>query len=262
MDFIGITALVALALSAFGFVMYVYFFSIGYGFSIAGIVITLLILFRNQLSLGTFFLCGLLILYGIRLGGYLAIRELKSLGYKNLLKEESKKTVPVGVKFSIWISCAFLYVCQVAPLTFRFVNKVQDDTLLYVGIGFAVVGILMEIIADAHKAISKKKNPNRFVCTGLYKIVRCPNYLGEILLYTGTFISGISVCNSVVQWIFVVLGYIGILYVMFSGARRLEIRQDKNYGDDPEYQKYVATTPILIPLIPLYSVKKYAWLVA
>ncbi|MBQ5847636.1 MAG: hypothetical protein IIW49_01810, partial [Treponema sp.] len=69
MDFIGITALVALALSAFGFVMYVYFFSIGYGFSIAGIGITLLILFRNQLTLGTIILCGLLILYGIRLGG-------------------------------------------------------------------------------------------------------------------------------------------------------------------------------------------------
>ena len=87
MNFIGITALVALALSAFGFVMYVYFFSIGYGFSIAGIGITLLILFRNQLTLGTIILCGLLILYGIRLGGYLAIRELKSIGYKNLLKE-------------------------------------------------------------------------------------------------------------------------------------------------------------------------------
>ena len=37
---------------------------------------------------------------------------------------------------------------------------------------------------------------------------------------------------------------------MFSGARRLEIRQNKNYGKDPEYQKYVKTVPILIPFIP------------
>ena len=133
---------------------------------------------------------------------------------------------------------------------------------LYVGIGLAAVGILMEIIADAHKSIAKKKNPGRFVTTGLYKIVRCPNYLGEILLWTGVFVSGISVCNSVWQWVITSVGYIGILYVMFSGARRLEIRQDKNYGNDPEYQKYVSKTPILIPLIPLYSVKKYTWLVA
>jgi hypothetical protein len=49
---------------------------------------------------------------------------------------------------------------------------------------------------------------------------------------------------------------------MFSGARRLELRQDKNYGADPEYRKYVTTVPILLPFIPLYSVKKHKWLVA
>ena len=53
-----------------------------------------------------------------------------------------------------------------------------------------------------------------------------------------------------------------IAWVMFSGARRLELRQDRNYGADPEYQKYVRTVPIIIPFIPLYSVKKYKFLVA
>ena len=48
---------------------------------------------------------------------------------------------------------------------------------------------------------------------------------------------------------------------MFSGARRLELRQDRTYKDDKEYQEYKEKTPILIPFIPLYSVKKYKWLV-
>lgn len=48
---------------------------------------------------------------------------------------------------------------------------------------------------------------------------------------------------------------------MFSGARHLEIRQNKNYGDDLEYQAYVKRTPLLIPLIPLYSLEKYKFLV-
>ena len=60
----------------------------------------------------------------------------------------------------------------------------------------------------------------------------------------------------------VIVGYVGIIFVMFSGARRLEIRQNKNYGNDPEYQKYVKTVPIMVPFIPLYSVEKYKWLVA
>ncbi len=41
---------------------------------------------------------------------------------------------------------------------------------------------------------------------------------------------------------------------MFSGTRRLELRQDKNYGKDNECQKYSNKTPILLLLIPLYSV--------
>jgi steroid 5-alpha reductase family enzyme len=75
-------------------------------------------------------------------------------------------------------------------------------------------------------------------------------------------ISGIGAVETLAQWIVVLIGYIGIIFVMFSGARRLEIRQDKNYGADPEYQKYVTTVPILLPFIPLYSVKKHKWLVA
>ena len=48
---------------------------------------------------------------------------------------------------------------------------------------------------------------------------------------------------------------------MFSGARRLELRQDRTYGADPEYLSYVRSTPILLPFVPLYSVKKHKWLV-
>ena len=65
-----------------------------------------------------------------------------------------------------------------------------------------------------------------------------------------------------VQWIACIIGYLGIIYVMFSGARRLEMRQNRTYGDDPEYVKYAKTVPIMIPLIPLYSVERHKWLVA
>ena len=49
---------------------------------------------------------------------------------------------------------------------------------------------------------------------------------------------------------------------MFSGARRIEICQNKNYGNDNEYIEYVRKTPILIPFVPIYLVEKYAWLTA
>ena len=162
---------VATVISAVGFRKFVYFISIGYGFAITGIGAALLILFRIQLNVLTVLLCAMLIVYGLRLGLYLLIREIKSASYQ------------------------------------------------------------------------------------------APNYLGEVLIWTGVFVSGVTVFSGVWQWGAAIFGWVCIVYIMFGGARRLELRQNKNYGDDPEYQAYVKKTPILIPFIPLYSVAKYKWLV-
>ncbi len=123
-------------------------------------------------------------------------------------------------------------------------------------------GVVPESAADIQKNAAKKRDPRRFVDTGLYRLVRCPNYLGEMIFWTGVLTTGIGAISGVGQWIVALIGYVGIIFVMFSGARRLEIRQNKNYGKDPEYRKYVKSVPILLPFIPLYSVEKYKWLVA
>ena len=249
--------------SAIGFKNYVWFISLGYGFSIAAEGLAMLILYGKSLTLGTIVCCVLFILYGLRLGGYLAIRELGSSSYKKNMKGEIKEgsTVPFGVKIAIWVTCALLYVTQISGVFYRMHNAVQDNALVFVGAAVMLLGVSLETAADIQKNNAKKVNPRRFVDTGLYRIVRCPNYLGEMIFWTGVLIAGIGAVSGW-QWIVVAIGYIGIIFVMFSGARRLEIRQDKNYGNDPEYQKYVTTVPILLPFVPLYSVKKYKWLVA
>ena len=251
-------------ISSIGFKNYVWFISLGYGFSIAGEGILMLILYGQGLSLGTILCCVLFTLYGLRLGGYLAIREFKSSSYKKNMVGEVKdgKSVPFGVKIAIWITCAALYVTQVSPVFYRLHNGSGTNVWTYVGAGIMLLGVVMESAADIQKNNAKKRNPKRFVDTGLYRLVRCPNYLGEMIFWTGVLISGIGAVSGVGQWIVVAVGYVGIIFVMFSGARRLEIRQNKNYGNDPEYQKYVKTVPILLPFIPLYSVEKHKWLVA
>ena len=249
--------------SAIGFKNYVWFISLGYGFSIAAEGVALLILYGQNLTVGTVITCVLFILYGLRLGGYLAIREFGGSAYKKNMKGEIKdgKTVPFGVKIAIWTTCAALYVTQVSGVFYRLVNAAQDNIFVFIGAAVMLAGVSLETAADIQKNNAKKVNPRRFVDTGLYRIVRCPNYLGEMIFWTGVLISGIGAVTGW-QWLVVAIGYIGIIFVMFSGARRLEIRQNKNYGNDPEYQKYVKTVPILVPFIPLYSVEKYKWLVA
>ncbi len=257
-------ALAALLISSIGFYKYVYFISLGYGFSIAGLGVLLAVLYRDSLSLGTLLTCALLFVYGMRLGGFLLLRERKSASYNRTMKTEIKdgSTMKFGVKCAIWVTCAALYVLQVLPVYFRLENAGGSDAWCYVGAAVMLFGILFESVSDIQKSRAKKQHPTRFCDTGLFRIVRCPNYLGELIFWTGVLLSAVNVLAGVVQWVFALLGYLGIVYVMFSGARRLELRQDKNYGENPEYIAYKSRTPIMIPFVPLYSVIKYKFLVA
>ena len=253
-----------MVVSAIGFKNYVWFISLGYGFSIAAEGIAMLLLYGKGLTAGTALCCIIFAAYGCRLGGYLAYREFKMTSYNKNMKGEIKdgKTVPMGVKIAIWVTCAVLYVTQIAPVFYRLHNGSGTNVFTWIGAAVMIFGVTFESAADVQKNRAKKVNPRRFVDTGLYRIVRCPNYLGEMIFWTGVLISGIGAISGIGQWIVVLVGYIGIIFVMFSGARRLEIRQNKNYGADPEYRQYVKSVPILVPFIPLYSVEKYKWLVA
>ena len=258
---------VSLAVSAVGWKYFIYFFSIGYGYGITALAAALLIMYKDVVTWPTLVLCALLVVFGCRLGTYLLVRERKAAAYRKILYDPSlQQKKPLGVVLMVWLFCALLYVLQVSPVAFRLANTAAGAEVsdLWAWIGAAVIfcGILLEALSDAQKSAAKKRNPKRFVDNGLYRIVRCPNYLGEVVIWTGVLLSGIGAGFCWWQWVVAAIGYVGILYVMFSGARRLELRQNEVYGSDPEYQAYVRKTPILIPLLPLYSVVKYKWLQA
>ena len=267
MNYLLVLLAVSLAVSGLGWIYFIYFFSIGYGFGVSALAVTIAILFRGVLTLPTALLCAVMFVFGCRLGLYLLTREKRSPEYKKILYgPDAAKKKPLFVVIMVWVFCALLYVGQVSPVAFYLANKAAgapvSEVLPWVGAVIMAAGVLLESVADAQKKAAKKVNKNRFVDTGVYRLVRCPNYLGELVIWTGALIVGCGACCSVWQWVVMVIGYLGIVYVMFSGARRLEIRQNGAYGADPEYQAYIKKTPILLPFVPIYSVEKYKWLQA
>lgn len=254
---------VCAVLSAIGFYKFVYFLSVGYGFAVCGAGVAILALYGAGADVWTWVLCGLLVIYGIRLGGFLLWREIKSASYRKTLKAATggDKPMPVFVKAVIWVCVAIMYLLQVSPVLYR-AEAGARGVMAPVGAAIMAVALCIESLADKQKSAAKAKNPRRFCDTGLYKVVRCPNYLGEVLFWTGVLLSGIGALESPVQWVIALLGYILIVYVMFSGAKRLELRQNKNYGSDPEYRAYVEKTPILLPLVPLYHLENIKFIVA
>ena len=263
---LGILLAVCAVMCAVGFYKFVYFLSIGYGFAIAGGGIAVFIMYLINPTATPLWIVlvetALFIAYGIRLSGFLLVRELKNVSFrktdvaKDTLAKNNEKKMPIFVLATIWVTVAILYTAQVSPMLFRVVNASNDIVVPVIGFVISIFGLVLESIADNQKSAQKKERPDMVATKGLYRIVRCPNYLGEIIFWTGVFVSGITAYKNIGQWIIAILAYICIVYIMFNGAQRLEKRQMGRYGDNKEYNDYANKTPIIIPLLPIYHLNK------
>ena len=263
---LGILLAVCAVLCAVGFYKFVYFLSIGYGFAVAGGGLAIFIMYLVNPSATPIWLVLiqmiLFIAYGVRLSGFLLVRELKNISFKktdvakDTLAKNNEKKMPVFVLATIWVSVSVLYVAQVSPMLFRYTNASADVIVPIIGVVISVAGLILESIADNQKSAQKKVRPDMVATQGLYKLVRCPNYLGEIIFWTGIFVSGVTTYATVGQWITAVLAYICIVFIMFNGAQRLEKRQMARYGENEEYNTYANKTPIIIPFLPIYHLNK------
>ena len=263
LEYLWILLAVSALFSAIGFYKYVYFISLGYVAAVAGIGIALTIMSLMGIfpaDLQDYLLFLLLLLYGLRLSGFLLIREVKSAAYRKTLSDEAggEKQMPLLSKAAIWVCVSLLYVAQTSPVFFRLLAGGNTTWTGWVGILLCFAGLVLEATADRQKSKQKHAHPDRVAMEGLYKFVRCPNYFGEILFWTGIFVSGIANYQGPGQWLTAAAGYIVIVFVMFNGAQRLEKRQMQRYGSDPAYNAYAGKTPILLPLIPLYHLNKQA----
>ncbi len=244
---------VALVCCSIGFKRFVWFMSVGYGLASAGIGLTMFIVSLTK-GFNLLFLiqCILFMVYGIRLGGFLLVRELKNESYRKKMAEVGGDAkVPFFVAIIMWLMMGAMYTCQSSGAIYRLLNGASNNVWLVVGIIVSAIGIVIEALADKQKGEAKKINPDMPAMQGLYKMCRCPNYFGEILFWTGSILSGIGAVSGK-QWILVILGYVLIVIVMMSGAKRVETRHIKHYGDKKEYNDYADHTPLIIPLIPLY----------
>lgn len=251
---------VAGACCSIGFRKFVWFLSIGYGFAIAGLGAALLVMFLPGFApsnLIVYLQALLLLVYGARLGGYLLRRERGSATYRKTLSESpADKRLPLGMSLGVWAAVTILFCLQVSPVFFRLANGTGAQVASYVGFVISFLGFALEALSDHQKSAAKRARPGRFCDVGVFRLVRCPSYLGELILWTGVFVSGIGAYMGVFQWLFACLGLVLITFVMITSTRRLEKLQNKRYGNDPEYRAYVARTPILIPFVPLYTLVK------
>lgn len=257
-ELMWIVLLVCAVACAVGFIKYVYFLSIGYGFAVAAGAVATAIIFGGKLDWVAVLQMLLFIAYGARLSGFLLVRELKSASFNKAMKSVMKpeKPMPIFVSVTIWVCVAILYTMQVCPMFYRLYNGAAYVAFPVIGAVISIAGLALESLADKQKSEQKQKNPDMVATEGLYKIVRCPNYLGEIIFWTGVLVGAFGSLQGAGQWVMAIVAWVLIVFIMFNGAQRLEKRQMKRYGNDKAYNDYADKTPIIIPCIPLYHLNK------
>ena len=118
-----------------------------------------------------------------------------------------------------------------------------------IGAAMWVVGFVVEVVADRQKSRFRADpaNEGRFINTGLWARSRHPNYFGEILLWTGIAVMAIPYLSGT-QWVVMLSPlFVYALLTRVSGIPTLARRGQQLWGDDPAYQAYLSSTPLLLP---------------
>ena len=73
--------IVCAVLTLVGYYKFVWFMSVGYGLAVWGIGLALIVLFRSRITPAGVALCIGLMVYGLRLAGFLLLRERRNKSY-------------------------------------------------------------------------------------------------------------------------------------------------------------------------------------
>ncbi len=214
--------------------------------SIFFIVFTVLFAWRTGSdSIAAFVLIGLILLWGLRLSGYITVRNhgkgedrrYQAIRARNQPNFEFKSLYLI---FILQMVLATVIVMPVVPI----LNGAQDANLLtYVGFALAAFGALFETIADAQMARYKatRSAEDTVMNRGLWRYSRHPNYFGEATFWCGVWIASASMGGA---WTLFSPLLMTWLLTRVSGVPLLEADLQQR---SPAYRDYLLTTPRFLP---------------
>ena len=205
-------------------------------------------------------LAAMVMLWAARLGSFLAVRVHKagSDGRFDQIKGLPLRFLQVWVIQGAWVSltaaAAWIAISTDAGA------RAPIGWLTVVGIIVWVIGMAIEVVADAQKSTFRAdpRNRDEFIRSGLWSRSRHPNYFGEIVIWVGVFVTAAPV---LVGWQWVALLsplFVILLLTRVSGIPLLEARAEKKWGDRADYIAYRENTPSLIPRLTRPAVREKA----
>ena len=203
----------------------------------------------QSLDLGSLIIGAAIIFWAVRLGSFLFMRVQKDKkdGRFDTIKTSFSQFFMTWTLQGMWV-----FICSSAALV-AIANPtgVPINIVFIIGLALFILGFVVEIIADNQKSAFRSipENKDVFINEGLWARSRHPNYFGEITLWTGITVMGVSTFEGMnyLALFSPIFSYLLLNYV--SGVRMLEYRGHKKWGHLDAYQDYKKSTPKLIPKI-------------
>lgn len=193
--------------------------------------------------------------WAFRLGAYLFIRI-------NQLFKRDKRFDPFRKNFFrflvFWLIQGISVWLVLTPTIFllRQSEIMTFDIFSLTGVFIALSGLLLESIADQQKFVflSDPRKKGQWLDEGLWRYTRHPNYLGEIMFWTGVYVFTLFY----LPWTQAIIGvlspfFITCLLMFATGVPKLEASAEAKWGQNPEYQAYKKRTGVLLPKINLFK---------
>ena len=183
--------------------------------------------------------------WAIRLGSFLFMRIHKAGEDRRFrtIKPNFTRFLMTWTLQGMWVSMCLL--CVLTALSSF--SGVVLNSVFFIGLVLFILGFTIEVIADHQKTVFRRNDSNKdkFISTGLWSFSRHPNYLGEIVLWTGIAVMSISSLQGLQYITLISPIFVYVLLVYISGVRILENQAEKKWGHLDIYRQYVKKTPQL-----------------
>ena len=190
----------------------------------------------------------LVVIWSLRLSSFLYFR-IHRTGKDG--RFDQLKTSPIRFLVPWTLQALWVFLTMIVVIVINSQSGSAPALGIWDGIGLSIwiIGFGIESIADNQKTVfnAESSNQGKWIDSGLWAYSRHPNYLGEILLWTGIGFFGISCFTGLERFAWISPVFIYLLLTKVSGIPILDKRALEKWGDDPEYQKYRDNTPALFP---------------
>jgi len=212
------------------------------------VILTLLLIQKGSIDLGSALLFAVILFWGIRLTANWAY-TFKGLGHQDWrydrIKEQTGKFYEVVNLVGIQLMPTFIVYLCILPAVYYVTGQSTFSAFSLIGLLISLSGAVLQMTADIQMHGFQKSTGDRtkIIRTGVWKHARHPNYLGEIMMWWGVYLAVLP--SHIERWYLLIGALMNTLLFLFIS---IPLAEKHLAGYKEGYEQYQKETRMLLPI--------------